>query len=1131
MRRSSEKKEAGTVKKGLCIILSAVFISFSFAEKDVLTEAQQAQLAVLSEILQFLYEDNSSAFPADANEISALGETTSSRDMLILAILQMMKDVKEGKMNLSAEAAWETTAASGAATTDAQTAASPVFPEKSLGLAEKEKRIQELVEGLSKRHPDFAEDIRIQKEFRRELSKFLKRCSAKNSLVNQPMGALLFFSKNREHNKPCLWRDGQFLSGSGKDEGAALGVDTVLQKGLLSEPNEPWHLAGEHVWEGTIFLDRPVYVYDTNGVPGSLMIREGSRVVPLSENAGIYLIEGSALTARKVYFGPLPEYLIGWQGIFVKGRPSKFLFDENEVRAAEKGLFLEDYGSICVSDTVFKWCMDGLVALPGTVLIDNCVFDDSYWTAVSYYMETIPYDPNGLSDPNGPADPNGMESDAIAGSGLYMDNCTITGSFYYGYAHDYGVFVHGTKERENAGRFEIRDCLITSSCVAGIHQEGWQSALWQNNAFFHNISTANPGNPFEDSNSIWIPDEPYYDPFHFYVDNGYGQWDMLYFLWPESGVFDAGSRHIFDSPLIGKTTLVTGQPDIVFEDIGYHYPHEDYYDEGIILKTDVNGDHFVNLLDFAVLARDWRLSLDPNDWPTKDPNDPLYYEPNSILDVDGDLFIGLGDLVLLSEEWLLRGTGEEGKGMIVVKFSGEPLSTTVVTAGGLLDLTFEFVEPREPVVSLRIERDGEEAATIDYDFEEMTEPHFYEKTWRLKNQARYVFRALMADGDFITSRPYSFEFDNGISVNSDFKYCLNEDTILPVSVVGDSPYILAIFNGLEDPNDPNHPLASAVYAQEITASGNVAIPKEVFADDYQLYRIAAYKDDQKALGESTTNPGAEWEDLLTLDLNKTDSTYWANTRAVISIGNSDLVGMEVPKILLKETYRDLHPLKLNVVYIGPDMQLKCFEKGFYGYGNLFTVGYFLYHSDLWYHFSHGNDDLWLEAPRQVCYFGNKRVFSHLWSDYDEATRPPGLKKLWRHESSISLRAGVRMSEKPIGVVIFDGCEHGKTNEFPAQLGIFISHQPPGGSVFLGWKCSIPMYDNVVNNKIRGEYGKYRKLMAYSWTRKVSFGSARDNDCKDLLWGTEMRDNWQIVGADAYSSHWCTPNIQETVDHR
>ena len=502
------------------------------------------------------------------------------------------------------------------------------------------------------------------------------------------------------------------------------------------------------------------------------------------------------------------------------------------------------------------------------------------------------------------------------------------------------------------------------------------------------------------------------------------------------------------------------------------------------------------------------------------------------METDGDGLIGLGDLLLMSDEWLTSGTGEEGKGGIIVKLNGNPLQRTSINASGLLDFTFEFFDTNDAVESLRIERDDEEIMTFDFDSEGVIDPHYYEKSWRLRDNVKYVFRALMINGDFITSKPYYFEFDNDITVQSDLRYQLNEDTILPVSLNGENTYTLAIYNGQEDPNDPNDPLGSALYTRDISNSGDIIIPKEVFEDDYQIYNIAVYENSsEKSAGDSIIST---WEDLMTLDINKLDAAYWYYTRAVISIGNDDLVGMRVSRIMLKETYNDLHPGGMNVVYITPDMELDFYKElrdEFDGYTNLLTVSHFLTKATLWYHISHGQDDLPAERSRQVCHFGNKKVFSHLWSDYDDATRPSGLEKLWRYEDCWSIRRGLLRYDSPLGAVIFDGCEHGKTDEFPSQLGIFSTNQPPGGSLFLGWKNEIPMYDSVINKKIRGEYGKYRELMAYSWTRKVTFGSARDNDCRDLLWGNEMKDNCYIIGANPYSSHWCTPNIAETRDHR
>ena len=75
------------MNKLIAILFAIVFVSFSFADTAVLTSEQQDQLATLSEILHFIYEDGSSAVPTTDEEIAALETLTQSRDMLALVLI------------------------------------------------------------------------------------------------------------------------------------------------------------------------------------------------------------------------------------------------------------------------------------------------------------------------------------------------------------------------------------------------------------------------------------------------------------------------------------------------------------------------------------------------------------------------------------------------------------------------------------------------------------------------------------------------------------------------------------------------------------------------------------------------------------------------------------------------------------------------------------------------------------------------------------------------------------------------------------------------------------------------------------------------------------------------------------
>lgn len=91
------------------ILLAFVFVSLSFANNEGLTADQEAQLATLFEILQYVYEDDPSAIPSDANDIAKLKTSTDSKDTLALALLEMMEAIQKGELNLFVDAETENT--------------------------------------------------------------------------------------------------------------------------------------------------------------------------------------------------------------------------------------------------------------------------------------------------------------------------------------------------------------------------------------------------------------------------------------------------------------------------------------------------------------------------------------------------------------------------------------------------------------------------------------------------------------------------------------------------------------------------------------------------------------------------------------------------------------------------------------------------------------------------------------------------------------------------------------------------------------------------------------------------------------------------------------------------------------
>lgn len=958
------------------------------------------------------------------------------------------------------------------------------------------------------------------------------------------------------------------------------------------------YLSGKNVWDGVVFLEGPVYVYSEDNNPASLEIKEGTIVVPMSFYAGIYTMEGSSFKARRVYFGPTPDIGTLWEGIYIIGKPREFLFDENEVRASRVGINLENTQSIKITDSIFKWGGWGIVAYPGAnVYLLNNVVDDAYYNGVTMVFETVSgqaefcdlnqdnqinyldfailakdwliyynvdwSDPNStdpnIADPNitGPAgnicgDPNivnsedlqffcnfwlgdvDTSSDAIPGTALNMENCTITGSFASGYAQDFGIFVTGTEKPENAGTVSIQGCLITSSLECAIYQAGWQAGFWQDNAFFNNIYVTNPGNPFIDVNSIFLGDNE--DPFEFYVDNGFEYWDMLYHIWQPSRIVNAVQRHIYSSLLLGKSNDQFGVPDMGNVDIGYHYP-SNFCNEGVQLRADINQDSIVNLEDFKVLAVNWMGSTDPNNW--LDPNDPLYWEPNALADLDGDSFIDVNDLTIMFDKWLTESSGTGNNGRINVLLNGIYLPKTQqsITAKGYLDFAFEFENFSYAVASIQIERNGETVLVLNFD--ENYDTHFTEKSWKCGESASYIFRALLENGQILCSKEYDFSFTNEISYSGDIGFCQTEDTVFSVTTYNQDVYNCRVFGCFSDPNDPNN----ALWATDFQGSQDITIPKEVFGDSFPIYRMKMYKKPPQTLATPSlaatgityppvgSKDDLSLDDLINLVLDRTTAEFWWYTRGVVSIGNRDLDDQNTPRVMLEEMYRDLHPLGLNVVFIDSITFDNTFSDRREDMGYL-TLKHWLTNATLWYHLSHGNNDLIGEKPRQVISINNKAAFSDLRSSYEPGEEiPPDLEELRFGEDAYCVRLLLKNKRVPFGAVWFDGCKHAATNEFPTALGILGPNQPPGGSVFIGWKDTIPKYDNRVVSHFQGDYGTYRKRLALAFTRKCTLGSSRDNECFGLEHGHVMRDNLQIIGAIDNSSYWATPDISTPFDRK
>jgi len=184
------------MNKSMVILFFVILIGFSFADSDVLSSEQEQQLATLSEILNFVYEDNPSAIPTTEEDITTLEASTDSRDMFALTIFQMMKDVYEGKIDLSADQTVQVGATLQATTVEEQLDTNTEIQGESLITLETDKKI------ISNWGP-----IKFRK------AKSLKECTSRASYFRDKKGTSLGRSLN-EFSSHKLLRETSFLEQS-----------------------------------------------------------------------------------------------------------------------------------------------------------------------------------------------------------------------------------------------------------------------------------------------------------------------------------------------------------------------------------------------------------------------------------------------------------------------------------------------------------------------------------------------------------------------------------------------------------------------------------------------------------------------------------------------------------------------------------------------------------------------------------------------------------------------------------------------------------------------------------------------------------------------------------------------------
>ncbi|RKY08942.1 MAG: hypothetical protein DRP56_03370 [Planctomycetota bacterium] len=552
------------MNKLITILFIIVIVNFSFADSGVLTSEQEDQLATLSEILHFIYEDNPSAIPSDVNDIVALGESASSRDMLALALIQMMKDVYEGKTNPAVEQTVDASPTLESDTVDQQSVVS-------------DEPISEI---------DFTlPPVKTVNYFEeQEKQKHLMNCPDGVALSDFPIldrsavQAAQFSAKSD--------RSGLFLS-SIETTGSGMMMSTESIIDITSD------ITANTVWDSNNIY-HVLAPIDVNEV--MLVIEPGTTVTfAAGTSAGIRALNGGAIIARGSAENPIlftsdastPAYNDYHCPLYIEETASaatEITYSIVEYAHAGVMLFNRNLDNN-IENNYFVNCMYGIVEYgpEHTDIINNLCFG-SYYSGIQVFMASL----SGAGDAN---------------SVIHIENNT---SHYY---QDRGITIRGTTDSNDTGYVFLGNNIVSDSYVVGLSivdsGDEYVYASVINTGYYDNA--ANKHWAFDEYNPVIVTANPY--------EAGASGYAPICYLNQICDFIDAGGLFPEQTEFVGKTTSTTLIPDANVTDIGFHYPNWDYSNSGYgdYYAGDLDENLIIDFRDFSILAGGWLTAYDMND--------------------------------------------------------------------------------------------------------------------------------------------------------------------------------------------------------------------------------------------------------------------------------------------------------------------------------------------------------------------------------------------------------------------------------------------------------------------------------------------------------------------------------------
>lgn len=267
-------------------------------------------------------------------------------------------------------------------------------------------------------------------------------------------------------------------------------------------------------------------------------------------------------------------------------------------------------------------------------------------------------------------DPNGF---ADLDHAIIIEHNTCDGS---GYTYC-GITVHGVADPNSSGvpTIYLTNNIVTSNVNYGLNLvNGAMYALVVNTGYYDNWYDKNW--EFDEYNPVYAETNPYYP---YIGEKAY----QRHYLAEDSAFVDAGTQYIEQTKLIGMTTNFYGLPDKDIVDLGFHSMNWNYIGGEGVAGTDID--------DVITLADYW-LTYTPYDPNSPNYQDPNIVDPNLISyggDWNGDGFVDLADFAILAGMWKAAPevpdlvpviNGDPNDGWIQLLASGYNLDTRSIFA-------------------------------------------------------------------------------------------------------------------------------------------------------------------------------------------------------------------------------------------------------------------------------------------------------------------------------------------------------------------------------------------------------------------------------------------------------------------